>query len=239
LVGRAQTPQTSAELHARRQDDLRAGVLALAPTSEIAYRIELLRAIATNDTEAGLASARRAVTDHIEERRFAWGGAVQYLLRHAVESDMVSEEMAWLEEQEPGIFELEAESVSMKHRIAQGLALSAWYTTLPRNEVQRRLDTLINVLATQGFDPMQDPDTYASILVMRGEIEKAVDIALERIFTQSVAANLGWRSNFSQPHFVEFAADPRIQAAMQRWEKEEEQLRSDVQAYLADLQNSS
>jgi TolB-like protein/thioredoxin-like negative regulator of GroEL len=220
-------------------DDLRAGVLALAPTSEIAYRIELLRAIATNDTEAGLASARRAVTDHIEERRFAWGGAVQYLLRHAVESDMVSEEMAWLEEQEPGIFELEAESVSMKHRIAQGLALSAWYTTLPRNEVQRRLDTLINILATQGFDPMQDPDTYASILVMRGEIEKAVDIALERIFTQSVAANLGWRSNFSQPHFVEFAADPRIQAAMQRWEKEEEQLRSDVQAYLADLQNSS
>ena len=105
--------------------------------------------------------------------------------------------------------------------------------------MQRRLDTLINVLATQGFDPMQDPDTYASILVMRGEIEKAVDIALERIFTQSVAANLGWRSNFSQPHFVEFAADPRIQAAMQRWEKEEEQLRSDVQAYLADLQNSS
>jgi TolB-like protein/Tfp pilus assembly protein PilF len=224
---------------AEQGDDLRAGVLALAPTSEIAYRIELLRAIATNDTEASLASARRAVTDNIEERRFAWGGAVQYLLRHAVESDTVSEEMAWLEEHEPGIFELEAESVSKKHRVAQGLAFGAWYTTLPRNEVLRRLDTLTNILPAQGFDPMQDPDTYASILVMRGEIEKAVDIALERIFTQSVATNLGWRSTFSQPHFAELVADSRIQAAMQRWEKEEEQLRSDVQAYLADLQNSS
>ena len=80
---------------------------------------------------------------------------------------------------------------------------------------------------------------HANILAMRGEIEKAVDVALETIFTQSVAVNLGWRENFSQPHLAAVVADPRIQAAMQRWEKEEEQLRSDVQAYLADLQSSS
>lgn len=220
-------------------DDLRDGVLAIAPTSEIAYRTELLRAIAVDDTEAGVASARRAITDNIEERRFAWGGAVQYLLRHAVQSGTVSEEMAWLEEQEPGIFELEADSVPMKYRMAQGMALNAWYTTLPRSEALRRLDRLLEIVTAQGFDPMQDANTQASIMAMRGEIEQAVDIALERIFTQSVAGNLGWRSNFSQPHFAEFAADPRIQAAMQRWEKEEEQLRSDVQAYLADLQSSS
>jgi len=220
-------------------DDLRAGVLALAPTSGIAYRIELLRAIAMDDTEASLASARRAVTDNIEERRFAWGGAVQYLLRHAVESGTVSEEMAWLDAQEPGIFELEADSVSLKHRMAQGMAINAWYATLPRNEALERLDTLLEIVTAQGFDPMQEPNTLVSIMAMRGEIEEAVDIALERIFTQSVAANLGWRDNFSQPHFADFVADPRIQSAMQRWEKEEEQLRSDVQAYLADLQSSS
>jgi TolB-like protein/tetratricopeptide (TPR) repeat protein len=220
-------------------DDLRAGVLAIAPTSEIAYRTELLRAIATDDTKAGLASARRAVTDHIEERRFAWAGAVQYLLRHAVESGTVGEEMAWLEQQEPGIFEVEADSVPMKHRMAQGLALNAWYTTLPRNEVLQRLDTLINILTAQGFDPMQDADTRASIMALRGQIEQAVDIALEQIFTQSVAVNLGWRENFSRPYLAAVVADPRIQAAMQRWEKEEEQLRNDVQAYLADLQTAS
>ena len=220
-------------------DDLRAGVLSLAPTSGIAYRIELLRAIAMDDTEAGLASARRAVTDNIEERRFSWGGAVQYLLRHAVESGTVSEEMAWLDAQEPGIFELEADSVPMKHRMAQAMATNTWYATLPRNEALERLDTLLEIGTAQGLDPMQDPNTYASILAMRGEIEQAVDIALQRIFTQSVATNLGWRSNFSQSHFAEVVTDPRIQAAMQRWEKEEEQLRGDVQAYLADLQNSS
>ncbi len=220
-------------------DDLRAGVLSLAPTSGIAYRIELLRAIAMDDTEASLASARRAVTDNVEERRFAWGGAVRYLLRHAVESGTVSDEMAWLDTQEPGIFELEADSVSLKHRMAQGMAIDAWYATLPRNEALQRLDTLLEIVTAQGFDPMQEPATQISVLAMRGEIEEAVDIALERIFTQSVAVNLGWRDNFSQPHFAEFVADPRIQAAMQRWEKEEEQLRSEVQAYLADLQSSS
>jgi tetratricopeptide (TPR) repeat protein len=220
-------------------DDLRDGVLAIAPTSEIAYRIELLRAIAIDDTEAGLASARRAVTDNIEERRFAWGGAVRYLLRHAVDSGTVNEEIAWLEEQEPGIFEMEAESVSLKHRMAQGMALNALYTTLPRSETLQRLDRLIEIVTAQGFDPMQEANSQASIMAMRGEIEEAVDIALERIFSQSVATNLGWRSNFSQPHFAELVADPRIQAAMQRWEKEEEQLRGEVQAYLADLQSSS
>lgn len=219
-------------------DDLRDGVLALAPTSAIAYRTELLRAIAMDDTEASLASARRAVTDNVEDRRFAWGGAVQYLLRHAVESGTVSEEMAWLDEQEPGIFEQEADSVSLKHRIAQGMAINALYATLPRNEALERMDTLIDIVTAQGFDPMQDPNAYASMLAMRGEIEEAVDIALERIFSQSVATNPGWRSNFSQPHLAEVVTDPRIQAAMQRWEKEEEQLRSDVQAYLADLQTS-
>jgi TolB-like protein/Flp pilus assembly protein TadD len=50
-------------------DDLRDRVLALAPTSEYAYRVELLRAMSVGDEEASIASARRAIEDDIEERR--------------------------------------------------------------------------------------------------------------------------------------------------------------------------
>jgi hypothetical protein len=74
---------------------------------------------------------------------------------------------------------------------------------------------------------------------MRGEIAAAVDVALERVFTQSVAVNLNWREDFAQPHLAEVVKDTRIQAALQRWQEEEEVLRSKVQSYLADLQTAS
>jgi TolB-like protein/tetratricopeptide (TPR) repeat protein len=220
-------------------DDFRDRVLTLAPTSEVAYRIELLRAIALGDEEGSVASARRAIEDDVDDRRYAYGGAVQYLLRHAIRNGTVDEELLWLNEQAPGIFDFEAESVSQKFRALQGLVLDAWYTSLPRGEFLERLDSLLEIGEARGYDPTKYPMEHANILAMRGEIEKAVDIALETIFTQSVAVNLGWRENFSQPHLAAVVADPRIQAAMQRWEMEEEQLRSDVQAYLADLQSSS
>jgi TolB-like protein/tetratricopeptide (TPR) repeat protein len=220
-------------------DDLRDRVLALAPTSEVAYRIELLRAIAAGDEAASVASAQRAVTDDIDDRRFAYGGAVQFLLRNAVRNNTVDAQIEWLEEQVPGMFDMDTESVPQKFRVSQGLALSAWYTTLPRDELLRRLDRLIEIVSALGFEPEQDPMTHANILAMRGEIAAAVDVALERVFTQSVAVNLNWREDFAQPHLAEVVKDTRIQAALQRWQEEEEVLRSKVQSYLADLQTAS
>jgi TolB-like protein/Tfp pilus assembly protein PilF len=217
-------------------DDLRDRVLTLAPTSEVAYRIDLLRAIAMGDEEASVASARRAVAENIEDRRFAYGGAVQHLLRRAVRNGTVDEELQWLSEQAPGMFDTDVESVPQKFRVSQGMALNALYTTLPREELLSRLDRLLEVAAVLGFEPEQDPMTHANILAMRGEIAAAVDVALERVFTQSVAVNLNWREDFSQPHLADVVDDPRVQAAMQRWEEEEEALRNSVQSYLADLQ---
>jgi len=217
-------------------DDLRDRVLALAPTSETSYRIELLRAITAGDEDASVASARRAIEDDIDDRRFAYGGAIQYLLRHAIRSGTVDEEIQWLSEQVPGMFDIEADSVPQKFRTAQLLALSAWYTSLPRDEFLRRLDVLIDVGRAHGFEPEQNPMIHVNILAMRGEIEQAVEVALDRIFTQSVATNLNWRENLSQPHLAKVIDDPRVQTAMQRWEEEEEALRNSVRSYLADLQ---
>ena len=217
-------------------DDLRGRVLTLAPTSEIAYRIELLRAIGVGDEEAGVASARRAIEDDIEERRFAYGGAVQYLLRTAVRRGTVDEEVAYLDEHAPGIFEIDAAAVPQKYRLAQSVAFDAWFASMPREEVLDRLNTLLDIGATLGFDATLDPNIHVSILAMRGEIAEAVEVALDRVFSRSVATNLGWRDNYAQAQYAEIVADPRIQAAMRRWEDEEAALRGQVQAYLADLQ---
>jgi len=216
-------------------DDLRNRVLALAPTSEVAYRIELLRAISIGDEEASIASARRAIEDNVENRRFGFGGAVRYLLRDATRRGTVEVEFSYLDEKAPGMFDIEAAAVPQKYRMVQGIAFDAWFATLPREEVLRRLDILLERGASVGLDPMRDPGVYLSILAMRGEIAAAIDVALERVFSQSVAMNLGWRENFAQLQYAEIVTDPRVQAAMRRWEDEELALRGQVQTYLADL----
>ena len=217
-------------------DDFRDRVLALAPTSGAAYRIELLRAIGVGDTNASIASARRAIEDDVEHRRFAYGGAVQYLLRAAAQTGKVEEETAWINERAPGIFDIGAALVPQKYRRAQIVAFDAWFVSLPREEVLRRLDALLEFGESLGFDPMKNPNTQVNVLAMRGEIKEAIEVAHEKVFSQAVAANLGWRENFAQAQFAEIVADPRIQAAMQRWVDEEAALRGKVQAYFADLQ---
>lgn len=86
---------------------------------------------------------------------------------------------------------------------------------------------------------MQDPEIAVQIYALRGEIEAAVDVALERIFNESVATSLDWRQWAVLPQFADVLADPRVQAAMQRWEAEEQDLREGVRSFLEDLQAAS
>jgi TolB-like protein/tetratricopeptide (TPR) repeat protein len=220
-------------------DDFRNRVLTLAPTSEIAYRAELARAIAVGDDQAAVASSRRAIENDIGDRQQAYTAAVRYLLRHAARTGTVDEELAWLKERAPDMFELDTLNMVPKKLLAQRELLSAWYVSLPRNEVLRRLDILIEKTKSLGIKPMDDTVTVMNNYALRGEIEKAVDLALEELFSQPVAVNLGWQRMMSTPQMAAVADDPRVQAAMQRWEQEEAELRESVLAYLEDLQTSS
>jgi len=219
-------------------DELRERVLALAPTSAIAYQLDIVRAKAMDDTEGSLLAARRAITDDIEDRRFAFGSAIQHLIRTSVKQDRVEEEMAWLETQNPGIFDIDAAQVPMKLRNAQGLAFDAWAGTLPNAELSRRLEVMLSYAESRGVDPTENPNMYLGILVIRGQINEAIELALEEIFTDSVAVHLAWRDTLLQPHYAELVADERVQDAIRRWEEEESALRGSVQSYFADMHAS-
>jgi TolB-like protein/tetratricopeptide (TPR) repeat protein len=216
-------------------DDFRKRVLAIAPTSEIAYRLEVLRAMALGDEEASVASARRAIEDDVEDRRFAYGGAAQHLLRVAASKGTVEEELAYPEEQAPGNLDLEAEAVPLKYRSVQLAAFDAWYKVLPQEELNRRIDYVYRIATTFGIDPDENPYTEFGALALRGEPERAKDVALERIFTQPVTRNLGWEETFKQAQYAEVVADPRVQDAMRKWQHDEDELREKVRTWLADL----
>lgn len=220
-------------------DDFRDRVLTLAPTSEIAYRLEMLRAISLGDDVGSVAAARRAIEDDISDRRFAFGGALQYLLRRAVREERVDEELAWINEQSPDMLDVDAARISQKHRAVQGVAFTAWTHTLEPAEVQRRLDVLLDFAATRGFDPQDSPELYVNVLLIRGDSEKATEVALEKVLTDSVAKHLNWRETFAQPQYAALAEDPRVRDALARWEEEEAALRGSVQSYFADLRAST
>jgi TolB-like protein/cytochrome c-type biogenesis protein CcmH/NrfG len=219
-------------------NDFRERVLTLNPTSEIAYQIELMRAKSSGDIEASVQAARRAVTEDIEDRRFAFGGAVQFLLRNAARENRIDEELEWLEAQMPGIFDVDGTRIPQKYRNAQGVALEAWLQVLPREEVIRRLDQLLGSAEALGVDPKERPTLHLGILAIRGQTEEAIRVALEDVFTESVALHLNWRETFSQPLYADIVADARVQEALQKWEDEEASLRGSVQTYFADMQAS-
>ena len=219
-------------------DDLRRRVITLAPTSVVAYQLDLVRAIAVGDAVAAEAAARRAIVDNIEERHNSWAGAVQYLVLRAIDNGTIEAELAWLQEQVPGIFDLESESVPHRNRVAQGIAINAWYASLPRNEALERLDYLLAMMESNGFEPMKNPAMAANVHAMRGEIAAAVELVLEYISGESVASNLNWRRTAGLPQFADVMRDPRVQDEIARWEAEEAGLREDVRTFLEDLQSA-
>jgi len=217
-------------------DDFRKRVQNLAPTSPVAYQIDIARARSLGDLEGSLAAARRVIEDDVEDRRFAFGGAVQHLIRSAVRTGRVADEMAWVDSLQPGIFDVDAAIVRRKYRTAQGVAFDGWAETLPRDEVLRRLDVLLAYAKSDGEEPIKTPATNVAILAIRGEIEAAIEAALDEMFVQTVAMHPNWRDTLQLPRYAGVVADPRVQEAMRHWEAEEVALRNSVQTYFSDLQ---
>ena len=217
-------------------DDFRKRVQNLAPTSPVAYQIEIARARSLGDLEGSVAAARRTIEDDVEDRRFAFGGAVRHLIRTAVRTGRVADEMAWIDSQQPGIFDVDAAIIQQKYRNVQGVAFDGWAETLPHDEVLRRLDVLLAYARSVGEEPKDRPANHLGILVLRGEIEAAIEVALDELFTQTVAMNPYWRDTMLSPGYAGVVTDPRVQEAMQRWEAEEVALRGSVQTYFSDLQ---
>ena len=199
----------------------------------------MLRAISRNDEDASLAAARRTIEDGIEDRQFAFGGAVQYILRTAASNGTVDAESAYLEKHWPGILDVDASAIPFRYMTAQRVAFDAWSKTLPREELLRRVARFEEIAASYGVDLLQKPGARVTIMAMQGNVEDAIELALSDVFVPSVLMNLDWRTRYSQAQYAELTADPRVQAAMQEWETEEAEVRDKIRNYLLDLNSAA
>jgi TolB-like protein/cytochrome c-type biogenesis protein CcmH/NrfG len=219
-------------------DDFRNLVHAVAPTSEIAYLVNLRRAISLGDISASLATARRIIEDDVEDRKGTYSEAVRQLMRIAAASGTIDETTDYLEQHAPGIFDIRAEALPHKYRAAQIASLDAWYVSLPREELLQRLDDLLDEASEFGIDPLADPANRLGVYAMRGEREAGVRLALEEVLSQPVTRHLLWREVYSQPVYADIVADERVRDALRRREAEYEVVRDQVRAYLAGISES-
>ena len=216
-------------------DDFRNLVDAIAPTSEMSYRLALRRAIAIGDTAESVAVARRIIEEDVGERQAVFSEAVQVLMNSAAAEGNVDEMTAYLEQHAPGLFDIDTGSLPLKYRAAQIAAFDAWYVALPRDELLERLSNIVESAREFGFDPMQDPPKRLGILALRGETEQGIDVALNDVLSQAVTTDLRWKEYFSRPQYGDIVADPRVAEALQRWQTEYEEAREAVRSYLAEL----
>ncbi len=219
-------------------DRFRARVHAIAPTSEIARQTELIRSINADEADASLALARRIVEEDVGNRQGGWVTAAQYLLWTETRRGNAQAVLDYFDSQVPGFSDFDAPSIPQKALAARTRALGAWRETKSQDELMQLVGRAYAPFEKSGFSFADSPLAHVSVLALSGDTDAAIEIALSDLFTRAVTEFGGWRRYFQQPHLAGVVADPRVQAEMARWEKEEAGLREELRAFLSTYYSS-
>jgi tetratricopeptide (TPR) repeat protein len=215
-------------------DAYRSRVLAIAPSSPMALRLNLIHLRMTRDIEGARELAKQYIEDDVNNRQNAYTDAVQFLIDDGLQNGNIEEVMTFLEASVPFIEDL-ASNVDFKYRSSSFEAMVGWHQTLSEDELRRRADDLYAFARKVGFDVDQNPLQKVYLMLQYGNSDGLVDIVVDELFAEPLVDNLGWERNFMLPLFADLAADPRVQEEMRRYESEEAALRDEVREYLATL----
>ncbi len=219
-------------------DRFRARVHAIAPTSEIARQTELLRSINADTEDHSLALARQVIEEDVGNRQGGWVTAAEYLLWTETRRGNAQAVLEYFDSQVPGFSDFDAPSIPQKALAARTRALGAWRETKSQEELMQLVGRAYAPFEKSGFSFADAPLAHVSVLALSGDTDAAIEIALSDLFTRAVTEFGGWRRYFKQPHLAGVVADPRVQAEMARWEKEEAGLREELRAFLSNYYSS-
>ncbi len=216
-------------------DDFRNLVLTAAPTSDRAYLLDLLRAVATEDDDLALAAARRAIEDDVGNRGGAFQIALSQLILIGRRQDTLDEQLVWLADNVPDLLNSDAPDLPIKYRMAQSNLIDAWYVTESPEELRRRVGVILGHVESFGINPMEHPMARVTINAINGNEEAAIQVALDEVFTDPVTSHLDFRMMLGMSFLETVTSDDRVQAALEQWETDESKLRRDVARFLAEF----
>ncbi len=206
----------------------------VSPNSPVARSAVLFGAVARNNTDESDRLARSMIVDDMDERHGAYFFAVYTILRIAIEREDVQEGLQFMEEHQPGFSDPASNSIGYKARSAQAGAFAAWYTAYGPEVAARMAEDYWQVVDSSGlFLIAEFPVTYMEVLALRRDTEVAIDFALKNVLSLPITDAIWWREVFEHPYMAEVAADPRIQAALHKWDEDADTTRAKLREFLA------
>jgi len=215
-------------------DSYRDRAVLVSPDSPLTRASVLLSAVARNDIEESDRLARIMIVDDIDERHGSYFVAVYTVLRISILREEVQDALQFMEDHQPGFNDPTSNLLGYKARNAQQGAFAAWYTAYGSEVAAGMVDDYWRVVESSGLFLVSDaPVTYLTVLAMRGDVDAAVEFALENVVSLPITDAIWWREVFDEPFMMEVAADPRVQAGLKQWDEDIVTARAELREFLA------
>ena len=205
---------------------------AISPSSPATRRVELVRTYLMGDADTSLELSKKMLDDQVENRQGAFFLAAWTYAQLKLRNGEAQAAYDYLATVMPNVHEpeLPAPLQTVQGRDA---VFGIWAAVLPQDELEAKLDAVIERSERVGFRPADTPDVRVRVLALKGQIDEAVEFGLEHLFTKPYSWYNYFRWDFKEAAFAELAEDPRVQAELIRLEQEEAQAREDVRRYFA------
>lgn len=206
---------------------------AIAPENPTVRHARLARQFEIGDLAGARESAAEMIRDDLEFRHGSFMYAVWVYSTLSLKDGAGKEAYDFLAEFVPQIHSTESTELPLKVWLSQDLLFPLWDSVLPQDVALAKMDTYIQRNNEQGFGIDDMPGVYIERAVAHGDYKLAADLMLEYDFSAPVADSEGWRHYILTDFMAPAVADPRIQEAVARFEKEEEQVRNELRNYFA------
>ena len=215
-------------------DRFREKTVAVAPTSEVARTLDLLRAKSAGDRDAVLSLASQMIIDDVDNRHGSYLYACFYYLAIRTARGEAQEAIDFMAEHAPGFANMGSAEVPLKLRFVQGGSYGTWAAVLSDEELSHKWEARFELTRSMGFDPEENKETWLDYLASTGRTEEAVEFALEYLETKSAASMAYWEDYLMRPVLADVIADPGMQDELRRLTREREELRQQIRTFLAD-----
>ena len=210
--------------------------IAIGPNHSAVQYAQLMRAAVIDDDELIIEAAKVLIEGFSGGNRLAGIiAAVKNVLRSGIRLGRGDEYLEYVIQYLPDFDGVGLDSVARHVRVSQVLALPELAHLLPAEDVLRLIDDIDEFYVSVGSSPNENPRYHVDQLLVRGQLEEAIQVYLGDIFTLPPSQRVYDAWLLTSLFRAELAADPRIQAELQRSDREFDEIREKVRTFLASL----
>ena len=215
-------------------EEFRQYVIRMAPDSDDAQNLNLLRAVALDDLDEAIQLARDIIEGGQTERMTAWHNAWQVLMFLSAERGTEMEDIALMDAYLEHFSDLDKIEIGGLVNAVRSNAIDVLATVKTEEELKTYRNLTMEYYAQLNVGMEDYPQVYMDAEIIFGNKDAAMQIALDYVFTEPVTSMQFWRLRFARPFMREFMSDLQIQAALEHWEQQEGRIRSEVRDYLVE-----